>query len=476
MYEAPRHGGQIASVERMFNIPDSDLPTFPPEALANIAGIQHEAAQNEASPIPVGMTYLGQFIAHDVTRLRRSSEIPSNDTVPTQNLEQLESPALDLRSLYGNRTGGDDDPVQYQKSGAFSATHVQGLRILDIPRDGDAPLIADARNDENLIISQLHAAFMSLHNYLVSAYADAADPFTAAQRELTLIYQRIIEGEFLSMLLHRGVYNALFGNNRISDEDTLLIPRSQEPQIHLEYIVAAFRFGHAMVRPRYPIRDGKILGIDELFELTGRGGGSARIVQENLAIDWSRFFDIDGERALGALSIGPFLISELQNMRNEATGNRSLAKRNLLRGRELRLPSGQQVVNSLQSTIYATVLPALDINLSRYMEQVTNRQKEGAQQLVIELASGSMLNSTPLWLYLLMERSYFPESNSATRLGPVASIIVGEQLRALITLSSTSIYDPAFDEAARGSLKLVKQGVFNWNKPRMANLLALIER
>jgi hypothetical protein len=37
----------------------------------------------------------------------------------------------------------------------------------DLPRAGGLPLIADQRNDENLILSQLHLALMLFHNKVV---------------------------------------------------------------------------------------------------------------------------------------------------------------------------------------------------------------------------------------------------------------------------------------------------------------------
>src|SRR5215204_6322993 len=52
------------------------------------------------SNIPSGYTYLGQFIAHEIT-FDNSKEVPAPDP------ESLRSPSIDLDGLYGDDPGGE---------------------------------------------------------------------------------------------------------------------------------------------------------------------------------------------------------------------------------------------------------------------------------------------------------------------------------------------------------------------------------
>ena len=55
-------------------------------------------------------------------------------------------------------------------------------------------LIGDARNDENLVVSQLHLAFLRAHNAVVNARGLT---FERAQRVLRQLYQWIVVEDFL---------------------------------------------------------------------------------------------------------------------------------------------------------------------------------------------------------------------------------------------------------------------------------------
>ncbi|MEZ4608968.1 MAG: peroxidase family protein [Caldilineaceae bacterium] len=66
------------------------------------------------------------------------------------------------------------------------------------PRDHDMKfdrfaLIGDARNDENLVIAQLHLAFLRAHNALV----DRGHTWESARRVLQQLYQWVVVEDFL---------------------------------------------------------------------------------------------------------------------------------------------------------------------------------------------------------------------------------------------------------------------------------------
>ena len=120
----------------------------------------------------------------------------------------------------------------------------------DLPREGRssvdthdrAALIGDLRN-EDTIVAQLHVAFLKAHNALV----DQGRNFRQAQRLLRQHYQHIVIHDFLKKRIAdpQIVDRILQHGNRVYDAlaEPFFLP--------LEYSVAAYRFGHSMVRARY---------------------------------------------------------------------------------------------------------------------------------------------------------------------------------------------------------------------------------
>ncbi len=108
-----------------------------------------------------GYTYLGQLLSHD---LRLDEESVLGIEVDPTLLPNTNTPYLDLDTLYefnGVSSGVSDN-------GKFDLEDVGSFTDRDFPRDpltGEA-LIADPRNDEHRIVSQLATAFMALHNKL----------------------------------------------------------------------------------------------------------------------------------------------------------------------------------------------------------------------------------------------------------------------------------------------------------------------
>src|SRR5262245_50821834 len=129
----------------------------------------------ENAGIPAGYTYFGQFIDHDITFDPMSSLMKQNDP---DALIDFRTPRLDLDSLYGR--GPADLPYMYVgnrfRLGRPLFENAKKSPSLDLPRFNDPfnpgpkrALIGDKRNDENVIVSQLHASFLQFHNRLVEA-------------------------------------------------------------------------------------------------------------------------------------------------------------------------------------------------------------------------------------------------------------------------------------------------------------------
>src|ERR671915_532478 len=111
-----------------------------------------------------GVTFLGQFLDHDITFDPTSSLLSQ---VKARTVPNFRTPAFDLDSVYGS--GRRASPHLYDRASR------DGIKLLideeapkDVPRNSqDIAIIGDPRNDENLIVSQLHLAFLKFHNAVV---------------------------------------------------------------------------------------------------------------------------------------------------------------------------------------------------------------------------------------------------------------------------------------------------------------------
>ena len=173
-------------------------PETGPAAIANDSTLRAELEKSFGTKIPAGYTYFGQFVDHDITFDPASSLMRRNDP---SGLRNFRTPRLDLDSVYGR--GRDDQPYLYDTTdnrNKLLIGQVVASGFRDLPRNSQGrALIGDPRNDDNVIVSQLHLAFLLAHNALV-ARADKirmADPFEEARRTLRCLYQYIVWNDFI---------------------------------------------------------------------------------------------------------------------------------------------------------------------------------------------------------------------------------------------------------------------------------------
>jgi Animal haem peroxidase len=361
-----------------------------------------------------GTTFVGQFIDHDVT-----FDTSSKLGVPTEpsSVRNARSPSLDLDSVYGAGPSGSAqlyDPADTAKLKVGS-----GGAFEDLPRAGDgSAIIADPRNDENLIIAGLHAAFLLFHNHAVDVVradqprASAGEAFAQARRLTSWHYHWMVLHEFLPLFVSQAVVDDILTNGR-----RLYQPALGQAFMPVEFQGACYRFGHSMVRPSYranlkgdrgqaffgmifdPAGDGQADPVDL------RGGVRAR----RRFIGWQTFFDFgDGEVRPNKL-IDTHISTPLFNLPLGAITSRDqpqvLPQRNLLRGVTWSLPSGQAIA----AHIGAPELSAADLS--------ELRQYKGFS------------TSTPLWYYALKEAEVI---SGGRHLGPVGGRIVAEVLIGLL--------------------------------------------
>jgi len=301
-----------------------------------------DTRQNNAR-IKAGYTFLGQFVDHDLTLDTTSALQQQIDVEGTRNFR---TPALELDSLYGLGLAAQPSLYDRQNPGLFLLS-ADGK---DLPRNSQGlALIGDPRNDENVLISQLHLLFLRFHNAVFKDHTDPAlglaERFEAAQKLVRWHYQSIVVNEFLPRIC--GVTNV---KRMLREPQDWFAHGAFMP---VEFSVAAYRFGHSQVRPGYALGTGRGAALfpDNPSAPPSPGdlrGG--RPVPANLVVDWAFFFGPDAQPGkLVDTKISTVLIRLPDGVVPPGTPDerRSLATRNLLRGEDAQLPSGQDVAARL---------------------------------------------------------------------------------------------------------------------------------
>src|SRR5262245_58074012 len=226
--------------------------------------------------IPAGFAFFGQFIAHDIT----------SDHTPLQAHEELSqnfrSPRLDLECVYGAGPVG--------QAYLFDAADPDKLLIglndraepADLPRNQQGrAIVGDVRNDTHIPISQLHLAFLKLHNIFVDQLRQNGlrDAFAEAQRLTRWHYQWVIVHDYLPLIVGEELVDDILDNG------AKWVQFTETPFIPVEFSDAAFRFGHAQMRDVYELNQAypAIMMFPDLLGL--------QPVPARLRPNWTRFFN-----------------------------------------------------------------------------------------------------------------------------------------------------------------------------------------
>ncbi len=204
-----------------------------------------------------GITFFGQFIDHDLTL--DTAPQPNAPVDPT-TLVNGRTFAFDLDSVYG---GGPKKSPQLYDGKKFKigvATDGVSPDLHRDPKTGKAILI-EPRNDENLIIAQIHLSFLRLHNELI----DQGMSFDQAQATVVDAYRYVVINDYLPQIVgEQAVKDAL---KAPVNKGFYQPGRKGAPFTPVEFSVAAFRFGHSQIRNAYNIND--LSGGVPVFSLDG---------------------------------------------------------------------------------------------------------------------------------------------------------------------------------------------------------------
>lgn len=425
-----------------------------------------DGPDNEESGIPAAFTYFGQFIDHDLTFDPASSLQKQNDP---DALVDFRTPRFDLDNLYGR--GPDDQPYLYQADGlrfqlgAPLTGAPANANAHDLVRSPSAPnraLIGDPRNDENAIVSQLQGLWHRFHNALADANPDAS--FPQLQQEVRFHYQWILVHDFLPKIINAAVLDAVLPGASAGDPnfDALRL-RFYHPKKDLfmpvEFSVAAYRYGHSMVRPGYRLND------DVLVPIFAPGPGlrndlrGFKPMEPQWAMDWRRFADLEDLhygvapppmnplntlRLQLAYKMDTSLVDPLRSLPATIASDPppSLAARNLLRGWRLGLPSGQAVAKAMG----LTPMHDDEIQIGKF-----SGDPKDIKGVITDSTIGgpAFKKHCPLWTYILAETRLHartvtlntldgPQHIATPQLGPVGGTIVAETFLGILKGDKTS--------------------------------------
>lgn len=408
------------------------------------------------SPIPAGFTYVGQFVDHDIT-LDVSSTLDVATDANTIN--NMRSPALDLDSVYGR--GPALDPFLYVFPSSGPSTAIRFLVGENTPvgpggpagaagtpaamvqkPDFDVPrapttrtaIIGDPRNDENLIVSQFHHAMLRFHNRVVDMLVGAGftgDLFVEAKRIVTHHYQWAVVHDFLERICGPGAVASALAS--------VSAPIGSPFRMPVEFSVAAYRFGHSMIRDRYWVNfNFPAATLGQVFEFVR----VPRLpVFSNWVVDFNAFFGTGFIVPVNnkARKIDSVLASGLESLPGLSGLMAVLAQRNLRRGLALGLPSGQGMAAQFGTTSMTPAqiqsgLPANEI-------------------AVLNSAGKLLLKKTPLWYYILREAAVLKNGD---QLGPVGARIVARTFVRMLKRNGASFvhasgFTPTLPSAAPGT-------------------------
>lgn len=435
-----------------------------------------DGPDSEESGIPAAFTYFGQFIDHDLTFDPASSLQKQNDP---DALVDFRTPQFDLDNVYGR--GPDDQPYLYKNDGKtfvlgkkLTGAHQVNSGARDLQRNGEIParaLIGDPRNDENVIVSQFQGLMHRFHNRVV--LDNPTWSFSQAQQAVRFHYQWVLLHDFLPKIINANVLDEVLG----SEDGKLVIDKRNLKFFHyrdaafmpLEFSVAAYRFGHSMIRPGYRLNDGTPGSEKDTLLLIFKHGLDARDLrgfkapQDDWAIDWRRFIDLEPmayggpidnpdikipgnrNRLQLAYKIDTSLVSPLGQLPASVAIDPSvLAARNLERGWRMRLPSGQSVARAMG----LVPMPDEQIVIGKFIGDAAGDGDVPVKAGEFgKFAGGAFAGNCPLWTYCLAEtvettltvKTLDGDKPIKTRqLGPVGGRIVAETFVGLLLADSSS--------------------------------------
>jgi Animal haem peroxidase/TAT (twin-arginine translocation) pathway signal sequence len=412
-----------------------------------------------------GTTFVGQFTDHDITFDQTSLLGVPQDPLTSRNTR---TPALDLDSVFGGGPGVRPDLYVDNEDGTVGPKMKIGTGGVheDLPReekDGRFPaIVADPRNDENLMIAGLHCAHILAYNRVLDELGDLnLRMFTCHKGDLRhrntafLLARQVVQWHYQWLLVNEHLPQ-FCGQDMVDDVlrhgNRFYKPPAGDGFMPIEFGGAAYRVGHTAVRPSYranfasgeepsgnPAKNpffGVVFDPNEVENFGDRGDLLGGYPAKRRYIGWQTFFDLGDGQVKPNKRIDTKISKVLFDLPVPTIAPHTeaaplvLPERNLLRQLTWGLPSGQDVAKAMR------VEPL------------------GSEDLA-EIASvyKPFGTSTPLWYYVLAEGKV---REDGLQMGPVGGRIVAETLIGLLRADPTSYLSafPRFKPFLGSDLKM----------------------
>jgi hypothetical protein len=447
------------------------------------------ATDNADNPlIPSGYTYLLQLVAHDLVS---TSISPAATQGRYFGFHNSRVQALTLDTIFGG--GPDVCPHAYEYSeqcrllpGLVPRTRLRigrsriagggtadqpfndvGRAIpVDANDSGISPpkqidrcprteaLLADPRNDDHALISQLALLWHRFHNYLVDEIEKTLRNRVPAERAyhsfilsrfiVTLIYRKIVLYDVLGRLLHPVAFK-----HYVLDGNPLVTTIAGESGIPVEFAHGAFRCGHVMIRDSYRVNSNEEQRTDRALMQSSMRYPAFVPITDEWVVDWSRFFfPFNGSAATGlnfsrrlgpnfsGLTKGEMFFGPLVSDTDGSTDPAGLHSRDLVTSIFANMWSVPPLINELRarSTALSNLLP----DYAQYQAPLTAWLEAAGEPVGgIQFAPGdaaSIAENPPLPFFVLFEAALGDKSAASPfrgggqHLGPLGSIIVAETI------------------------------------------------
>ena len=454
----------------------ADAMKAEPEADATPEG---QLDDEENINIEAGYTYAGQFLDHDTTL---TNEGDLSGTVDPATVTNERTPKLDLDSVFGG--GPNTSPQLFDADGMHlklgnPLTGAPDSGAVDQLRDATGTaIIGDPRNDENKIVASLHTIVMRFYNLQVDRIREANpglsanDVWVEAAQQTRWYYQTAVVTDFLPQIVGQNMVNSVLPSMDLTKTAPNL--KFYDPcteQMPVEWADAAYRYGHSMVRalyrPNNTVKD-RLHIFAAAFDPTQSMVGFQPSPQ-NFAIDWGFFFSMDGPAVVDhpqqQYKMDTSLVFALSQLPVIGAGGGVLSTRNLFRGEQMGIPSGQDIAKAMG----VTPLPDSQIVIGK-------ATGDNADIVPITDLSPEFAGKAPLWTYILAENmnqafnisgGKFVGATADTpaaqarpfRMGPVGGRIVTEVIIGMLAADKSSVlFNPEF----KPDPAFTTNGQFHW--------------
>jgi hypothetical protein len=258
--------------------------------------------------------------------------------------------------------------------------------------------------------------------------------FFEARRIMRWHYHWIILNDYLPKIVGKKIVLKLLKNQKLDDQ--------REPfekvnnlgnikkinDVPVEFSIAAFRFGHSMIRDDYKINDSssssKLLSIKRTNQ------------RFNDILDWRKLFtrkDGNDKDVNMSMKIDPSISSHMVNDLDVNHSNLGIVTRNLLRSWQFQLPSGQVIAEYLGLTIirkdilekekFLKLIKNYKRLSNQELKDYENKKYKTKKEFLSRLKDSfphnkeefpDFIDNSPLWFYTLIEATC-PRRRRTTR-------------------------------------------------------------